>query len=102
MGLYNTIIETMSVQLHERPTRVEGVSESSTDGEVMLYSPGSEKAFLLNNTSAIIWQLCDGQASIKEIVEALEEAFPESKDQIHTDVVNAIESMASSGVLAMK
>ena len=87
---------------HLHPVRSAGVTESQSDGEVILYSPGSEQALILNQSSALIWQLCDGRSSVGEIINALSEAFPDAGDQIQEDVINAIESLRTAGVISLK
>lgn len=37
------------------------------DGEVLIYDKKTNKAFNLNETSALIWELCDGRKSLPEI-----------------------------------
>ncbi len=37
------------------------------DGEIMIYDLTDNKVFCLNETSALIWQLCDGNKSALEI-----------------------------------
>lgn len=41
------------------------------DDEVLIYDLKENRAFCLNETSALIWQLCNGKRSTAEIVEAL-------------------------------
>jgi hypothetical protein len=36
-------------------------------GELLIYDLSTNKAFCLNETSALVWQLCDGKSSISEI-----------------------------------
>ncbi len=36
-------------------------------GEVLVYDLKIDKAFCLNETSALVWQLCDGESSVAEI-----------------------------------
>jgi hypothetical protein len=43
------------------------------DGEVLIYDQKINKAFNLNQTSALIWELCDGQKSLSEISRLLGE-----------------------------
>ncbi len=42
------------------------VVQESSD-ELLIYDLKTNEAFCLNETSAIVWQLCDGKHSIKEI-----------------------------------
>jgi hypothetical protein len=37
------------------------------DGEVLIYDLRNDKAFCLNETSAAIWKLCDGNTSVADI-----------------------------------
>jgi hypothetical protein len=43
------------------------------DGEVLVYDQKINKAFNLNKTSALIWELCDGKHSLSEISRLLGE-----------------------------
>lgn len=43
------------------------------DGEVLVYDQKINKAFNLNQTSALIWELCDGKHSLSEISRLLGE-----------------------------
>lgn len=43
------------------------------DDEVLIYDQKINKAFNLNKTSALIWELCDGQHSLSEISRLLGE-----------------------------
>ena len=43
------------------------------DGEVLVYDQKVNKAFNLNKTSALIWELCDGKHSLSEISRVLGE-----------------------------
>jgi len=40
-------------------------------GEVLIYDLKDNKAFCLNETSAIVWQLCDGNKSVAEIRQSM-------------------------------
>lgn len=41
------------------------------DGEILIYDLSDNKAFSLNETSALVWELCDGNNSISEISQEL-------------------------------
>ena len=45
------------------------------DNEILIYDLTSNKAFCLNETSALVWQLCDGNKSVPEIAEHLSRKF---------------------------
>src|SRR4051812_13657518 len=43
------------------------------DGEILIYDEKVNKAYNLNETSALIWQMCDGKKSLSEISRSLGE-----------------------------
>jgi hypothetical protein len=69
------------------------------DNEVLLYHPGQTKAVYLNETASLVWNLCDGTRDPAEIVELLQEAFPEAVDQIAADVDRVLQEFASHGAI---
>lgn len=52
-------------------SRKENLVVQETDGEILIYDLNENKAFCLNETSALIWNLCNGQSSISEISRSL-------------------------------
>ena len=48
-------------------TRNENIVVQEMDNEILIYDLKENKAFCLNETSAMIWQLCDGKHSIAEM-----------------------------------
>ena len=48
-------------------SRRENLVVQEMDNELMIYDLTDNKAFCLNETSAIVWQLCNGKNSITKI-----------------------------------
>jgi hypothetical protein len=56
----------------ENPISRKGeVVSQVVDNDVLIYDLKRNKAFCLNETSALIWQLCDGEKSVSQISEAV-------------------------------
>lgn len=51
--------------------RKENIVVQELDGEVLIYNLNDNKAFCLNETSALVWQMCDGNKSVSEISQAV-------------------------------
>jgi Coenzyme PQQ synthesis protein D (PqqD) len=51
------------------------------DNEVLIYDLTENKAYCLNQTSALVWQLCDGNKTIDEISEILGQKLNSSANQ---------------------
>ena len=69
------------------------------DGEVLLYNPANTKAVYLNETSSLIWNLCDGDRTIETIVTLLKECFPDSESSITDDVLLTLDDFANHGAI---
>ncbi len=53
--------------------RKENIVIQELDNEILIYDLNENEAFCLNETSAIIWQMCDGTKTVPEISRALGE-----------------------------
>lgn len=82
-----------------KPSPVEGYRVEEMDGELLLYHPQSTATVYMNNTAALVWQLCDGSREVAEIVEILGESFPESGTALRKDIIQALDSFRSQGAL---
>lgn len=71
------------------------------DDELLLYHPAKTKAVYLNETAALVWQLCDSKRSVGEIVSLLEENYPES-DTIQSDVEATLKQLSDNGAVEIK
>ena len=60
------------------------------DGEITVYHPTLTTSVYLNETGALIWELCNGERSIADIISILTEIYPESGDQIAADVKDVV------------
>jgi hypothetical protein len=51
------------------------------EGEVLIYDLTESKAFCLNETSALVWQACDGQKSVTEISNLVSQKLKSSANE---------------------
>lgn len=65
-------------------SRKENLVVQELDGEVLIYDLGANKAFCLNETSALVWETCDGIKSVSEISRILGEKLnvPANEDLV--------------------
>ncbi len=71
------------------------------DNELLLYHPARTRAVYLNQTAALVWQLCDTERSVAEIVSLLAEHYPDS-DNISKDVEDTLKQLADNGAIDIK
>jgi hypothetical protein len=81
------------------PKPVPGFQSQTLDGEIVLLHPTNATILHLNQTGALVWQLCNGARSVDEIVTLLNDAYPESRKQIEADVPQIIQQFAAHGAL---
>ena len=79
-------------------TLKEGYFLERLDGEVTVYHPTLTTAVYLNETGALIWELCDGERTISNIIEILSHQYPESGAQIETDVKDLIAQLIEHNI----
>jgi VCBS repeat-containing protein len=53
----------------------------------------------LNDTATALWELCDGQTSVDEMVLAITTLFDAAAERVRLDVQEAIDDLVAHGVL---
>lgn len=67
--------------------------------EAILYDRQHGCAHVINDSAARIWELCDGHATIDEIVRAFAQAYNLPPSAVHDDVLSMITTFRTLGVL---
>ena len=84
-----------------RPAPLAGFSLEEMDGELLLFHVEQEKVLYCNATAGLVWRLCDGERTLDEIVELLTEAYPEAREKLRGDVVDALGKLSDAGALRL-
>ena len=63
------------------------------DGEALIYHLNQTKIMYCNRTASIIWQLCQGEYTIAQIINMLSEAYPEAAETMENDVIDTIKQL---------
>jgi coenzyme PQQ biosynthesis protein PqqD len=85
----------------DHPRRAADYQAEIMDGELVIFNPVSERVLHSNDSGALIWQLCDGQRSVADIIRLLAEAYPDSAGQIQADVRATLQTFAENGVVEL-
>ncbi len=72
------------------------------DDEILLYTEAGTQAVYLNDTAYAVWQLCKEDMTVGQIIEYLEEAYPDQKEQIRDDVMTALNTLESKNVIELQ
>jgi len=83
----------------EIPQRSDKVTEKILNDEIILYNTINHNIHSLNKTAGILWNLCDGKASIKEMINYLLKTCKGEKDIIEKDVLKTLEDMNKNNLI---
>jgi len=83
------------------PQQHPDVLQATLDDEILVYHPDGTSAFALNNTASVIWELCNGERRVADIVEILQEAYPEAAATMAREVDESILVLLSYGVIRL-
>ncbi|HVE59119.1 MAG TPA: PqqD family protein, partial [Pyrinomonadaceae bacterium] len=65
-------------------SRKDNLVVQELDGEVLIYDLNKNKAVCLNQTSALVWQACDGSRTIADISDAVGKQL---NSQVNEDII---------------
>lgn len=69
------------------------------EGEIVIYDELDDSIHQLNPTASMIWQACDGSATITELAAEFSEASGVPHTQIERDVTAAVRQLADAGLM---
>lgn len=69
------------------------------EGELLLFQPAGKIIMHGNETAVLVWQLCDGQRTMTDIVEVLAAAYPEDAADIKRDVPELLAQFAANDAI---
>ena len=71
------------------------------DNEILLYAVSNTRGIYLNETAYLVWEMCGKGKSFEEIVDTLQQAYPEAAAAIREDVQAAVQSLLENKVLVV-
>ena len=77
----------LSCKPHQKPHyRLEKI-----DDELLLYHPSQTTIMYCNPSASLIWQLCDGERTVEEIISLLSAAYEQPLEAITTEVTTTLQ-----------
>ncbi len=83
----------------KKPRQKSGYHLEMLENELLLFSPEQTLVLYFNETASVVWELCDGQRTVEDIVLLLSEAYPEAREAIESDVLSTLEQLEHHGVI---
>lgn len=70
------------------------------EDELLLFNEEGEKALYLNDTAQAVLKLCGDDLSVGQIIEFLQQQYPDNQDEIVADVIEVLATLESNGVIS--
>lgn len=80
-------------------TKAENIISRRVGEEVVVIKDDGLSLYILNKTAAFIWDLCDGNIDINNIVEKLCERFEVTPEEASEDVKKIIKVLTKMGII---
>ena len=84
------------------PEQTEGYELQKTACCYFLREPVSQNLVKLNDSSALIWQVCTGEWTVGEIIDVPKESYPDAADAMDNDVMQALDMLYGEGLIHVK
>lgn len=106
IGLVNDYVDEVAgavrpPSLNSRPRRREGVMEGRVLDELLLEIPSEIRKVWLNASGKVIWELCEGSMSIRELGAKLADDFGVDTEHVTADVLSTVAQLRSSGLVQL-
>jgi hypothetical protein len=92
------MVESENTMIDLVPKPVANVATEVVAGEVLLYEPRQN---YLNPTAALVFGLCDGNRSVRDIARIITECYPDEAASVSDDVFATIKGLQESGILVL-
>ncbi|RMF04853.1 MAG: PqqD family protein [Chloroflexi bacterium] len=87
------------MNLQDKPQQKPGYRLEALDDELLLYHPGRTAIIYCNATASLVWQLCDGNRTIGEMIDLLSAAYEQPAEVIKADVFSVLEEFCRHGAV---
>ena len=89
----------MDRQMERRPIKVDGFMERDLVAERILYDVSGKVIHVLNEVAGFIWDLCDGEHTVDDIVKAGVDFYDVSPEEARADVEDCLKTLADLSVI---
>lgn len=83
------------------PARVDGYALKKIPCCFLLQDSEGKNVLKLNETSVLIWELCNGELSVGDMLELLMESFPEAEENLEKDVFRVLDEFQEEKVITV-
>ena len=82
-----------------KPRLAEDVTVCDIDGEAVVYDPTGQQIHYLNYSAALMLDLCDGTATIRQMAEAVADVYEMQVDEVEKQVRKTVRDLRLRSLL---
>lgn len=82
-----------------KPRKRGDIVSGDVDDEIVIYDSRNHNVHHLNLLGIVIWDLCDGNHTVKDITKEIVDVLTADTVQVERDVTNMIEEFQGKGLL---
>jgi hypothetical protein len=87
------------VPLSNKPQQTADYYLELIEDELLLFHPGRTTILYCNSIASLVWQLCNGQRTARDIVNLFQTAYPEAQETIAVEIEDALQQLAQHGAI---
>jgi Coenzyme PQQ synthesis protein D (PqqD) len=84
------------------PVKADNLEVNEVPDGYVVYEGARDKVHYLNKTAAVVFELCDGEHEIEEIVLRVAELFNLEATACNSEVRNCVESLSKEGLVLFR
>jgi transcriptional regulator of acetoin/glycerol metabolism len=88
------------MSLESYPVRKEQVIAQKASNDFLLFNMRDGNYYSLNEVGSRIWELCDGDHSVAQLVEALKAEYDAPAESLTKDVLELLEELQTGKLIA--
>lgn len=81
------------------PRIAAGVTSQSASDAVVVLRLESGRYFSLDGAGRLIWQLCDGEHTVAEIVDTVSAAYGTDRATVRADTIELLDDLSAEGLV---
>lgn len=89
------------MHLSNKPQQTPDYKLELIDDELLLFHPSQTTIIYCNPTASLVWQLCDGERTVADIIHLLKEAYPEAQETLTVDIQASLDQFAQQGAIRL-
>lgn len=88
--------------MEKRPSPVPGYRIEAMENQLLLVQPNDAVIMPLNQLGMLVWQLCDGERTVAEIIEMLTMTYPDEAADVLLDVPDLLQRLSLQGAIVWR